>query len=273
MALFGLLLLLGLLIGLGWLARGRRLRAARAARIHDVLLQLNVSGDTFSPASLQGLPDPATRYLRHALAPGAPLARSVDIHMTGMLRARDDDWVPFEAHGRICAEQGFLWQSRIAVMRRLSVSGVEWLLGDDAGLQYVLAGWWPVLERRSLEFARSAAGRMLTELVWLPSALTPQRGAHWQQGDADRAVVTPNNGSAPLTVVVAEDGGLREASMVRRRLTRDGTVVVSPFGVAVEEEARFGEFKVPVRLAAGWGIGTDDWQDFMRARVDDLRWL
>jgi hypothetical protein len=273
MALIGWLLLLGLAVGCGWLARLRLGRSRRFARVRDVLLQTNVGGDTFRPETVDGLPVPAARYLRHAIEPGAALARSVDVHMVGKLRVGADDWVPFEARERICPERGFIWQARTAALRRLALEGADWLLGEDAGIEYALAGWWPVVTHRGGDLARSAAGRLLVDLVWLPGALTPQRGANWSSGDPDRAVVTLPGSATPMTVCVAADGGLREASIVRRRFAPDGRISVAPYGVSVEASARFDGLCVPTRLVAAWGIGTDAREDFMRVEVDDIRWL
>jgi hypothetical protein len=147
------------------------------------------------------------------------------------------------------------------------------MFGDEAGSEYALAGWWPVVNQRGDDMARSAAGRLMVELIWLPSALTPQRGAAWSRGDADRAVVTPAGSSTPLTILVAENGAIREASIVRRRLSPGGEISVAPYGVSVEAEARCGDFTVPTRIVAAWGIGTDDRRDFLRVTVDDIRWL
>ncbi len=273
MPLIVLLLLLPLLAWVGWLARARRLRRERRDRVREVLLQANVGGDRFNAESVEGLPDPAARYLRHTLAPEAPLARSVDVRLSGSLRVAADDWVPFEARQRICAERGFIWEARIAVLRRLGVEGADWLFGDEAGIEYALEDWLPVVGQHGPETARSALGRLMVELVWLPSALTPQRGAHWARGDADRAVVTPSGGKTPMTIAVGDDGRLREASIVRRRVSANGETSIAPYGISVDEEERWGEFVVPARLTAAWGIGTDDRHDFMRITVDDLRWL
>ncbi|MFU8896778.1 MAG: DUF6544 family protein [Gammaproteobacteria bacterium] len=273
MPLITLLSLLVLLAGLGWLARARRLRRARRARVRTLLLQANVGGERFIDASVDALPAPAARYLRRALAPGAPLARSADIRMSGSLRVAPDDWVPFAARQRLCPERGFIWEARIAALRRLGVSGADWLFGDDAGVEYALADWWSIVARHGPEAALSAAGRMAIELVWMPAALTPQRGARWVRGDAERAVVTPAGGKVPLTLVVAEDGRLREASAMRRRVGPDDGTSISSFGVSIEKEGRWGDFRVPERLVTAWGIGTDDRMDFMRLTVEDIRWL
>jgi hypothetical protein len=273
MSVVTLLVLLALFTGLGWLARARRLRAERYKRLNDLLVQVNAGDDRFIPESIEALPVPAMSYLRHALAAGAPLPRSADVRMTGSLRVGTEDWVPFEAHQRICAERGFIWEARIAALHGLEVQGADWLFGEDAGIEYTLGGWWPVMGRRNPEITRSAMGRLVVELIWLPSALTPQRGARWARGDTDRAVVTPAGSATPMTVVVADDGRLREASIMRRRVEPNGELSLSSFGVSVDAEAQFGDVRVPSHLVAAWGIGTDAREDFMRVAVDDIRWL
>lgn len=272
-ALSVLLALLVLLSGLGWLARARRRRRERFARIREVLLQVNVGEERFKADTVDGLPVPGAAYLRHSLAHGVPLARSADVRMSGTLRVGADDWVPFEARQRICAERGFIWESRVGMLPRLGLEGADWLLGDDAGVEHALAGWWPLVARRGADVQRSAAGRLMLELLWLPSAFTPQRGARWARGDTDRAVVTPGGSNTPMTLVVADDGQLREASIVRRRVSDNGETSLSAYGVSVEAEERFDGVFVPTRLAVAWGIGTDDRADFLRIQVDDIRWL
>ena len=273
MSLMLLLSILLLLLAVGWLARARRLRRERRARVREVLLQANVGGDRFDVDTLDRLPVPAAMYLSRALSPDAPLARSVDVRMSGSLRVSGAEWVPFVARQRICAERGFIWEARIAVLRGLAVQGADWLFGDEAGNEYALADWWPVFQRNGRETRRSAAGRHMVELIWLPSALTPQRGAQWARGDDERAVVTPSGSKTPITITVGPDGRLREASIVRRRVSPNGETSIAAYGVSVESEQRWGDFVVPEQLVAAWGIGTDDREDFMRLTVDEIRWL
>lgn len=268
-----LLLLLPLLALVGWLARARRLRGARRRRIHDVLLQTNTGDDCFVPDTLDALPFPAEKYLRHALVPGAPLARSADIRLRGTLRVGPDDWVPFEARERLNAERGFVWEARIGVVGRMMLEGADWLLVNDAGVAYALADWVPAVERNGPELARSATGRLLVDLAWLPAALTPQRGARWSRGDNQRAVVTIPGHAMPMTLAIRDDGRLLEASILRRRVGPDGRSSLAPYGMVVEADARFGDLTVPSELVFAWGIGTDDRFDFMRVVVEGIDWL
>lgn len=267
------LVIAGLAAGFAWLARERWSRRRRIRRLRRVLLQAGGSGDGFDPATLTRLPDPARAYLRHAIEPGAPLPRTVDLRMSGSLRVGGaDDWTPFEARERVCAERGFLWEARIGVLRGLALEGADWLFAEDAGTEFALGGWWPALREGGEEVARSAVGRLMVELLWLPSALTPQHGAAWAGGDEHRAVVTPSGSTTPMSVLVDSSGAPRQVSLVRRRIAPDGRISVSPFGAIVEAEERFDGLTVPVRVIGVWGIGTDDHYEFFRGEVTDIGW-
>lgn len=263
----------GAVLGVSWLARERWARRRRVRRIHQVLLHVDDTGEGFDPGTLAPLPDPARAYLRRAIEPGTRLVRTADIRMSGSLRvSQDGDWVPFEARERVCAGLGFLWEARIAALRRLSLEGADWLVGEDAGTEFALGGWIPAIRQAGEELARSAAGRLIVELIWLPSALTPQRGAAWAPGDEYRAVVTPSGSVTPMTVMTDHSGALRQVSIVRRRVAPDGRISVAPFGVVVEAEDRVDGFTVPVRIIGAWGIGTDDHYEFFRAELTDISW-
>jgi len=54
-----------------------------------------VTGETFDPAMISGFPEPAHRWLRHAVAPGTPLWGSVELTMHGRIKL--GRWRPFTA--------------------------------------------------------------------------------------------------------------------------------------------------------------------------------
>jgi hypothetical protein len=47
-----------------------------------------VTGETFDPAMISGFPEPAHRWLRHAIAPGTPLWGSVELTESAELRLK-----------------------------------------------------------------------------------------------------------------------------------------------------------------------------------------
>lgn len=255
-------------------------RRRRVAALHETIFNRlalpDVSDDVFDARAVVLLPPPATRYLRHAIDDGAPLAKTVDLHLIGEIRARPDgDWFKFEARERICPERGFLWQARIEGLGRISADGAEYCWDGRAGSDFFLAGILPLVRVRDGEFGRSAAGRLVIDSIWLPSSLVPMRGATWQDGDEHRATVgLPERPElSRLNLTVAESGSLVEVSMMRHQGGEGQNFGLMPFGIRVHEERRFGPYTIPSEAVAVWGYGTDDSEDFMRLQVEDARFL
>ena len=61
----------------------------------------------FDPAMVTGLPEPARRYLTHAIAPGTPLWQSVEISMVGHIKI--GAWRPFTATQVVAPRRGYIW--------------------------------------------------------------------------------------------------------------------------------------------------------------------
>lgn len=274
---WALLVLAVLLLSAFFLLRNRRSRiATRHRRIFNRLALPDLSGDLFSSRETALLPPPAARYLRHAIREGAPLAKTVDLHLLGEIRVRPEgEWFKFEAMERICPERGLLWQGRIEGLGRIYAEGAEYFCDGDAGSDFFLGGILPLVSVRGGEFARSAAGRLVIESVWLPASLIPARGATWEPGDEHRATVRlPVPSELPtLSLTVAESGALIDVSMMRHQGGEASSFGLMPFGIRVEAEDRFGDYTIPSKVVAAWGYGTDVAEEFMRIVIEDARFL
>jgi hypothetical protein len=65
----------------------------------------------FDPDSVARLPEPAQRYLRHAIAPGTRLAQSVVVEMQGRIGLQPGaDMLPFQA-SQIRLPNGLIWKA------------------------------------------------------------------------------------------------------------------------------------------------------------------
>jgi hypothetical protein len=133
----------------------------------------------------------------------------------------------------------------------------------------------PMASATGADVTRSAAGRHAGELlVALPTAaLAPE--VRWRPVDADRAVATVQVGAQAqeVTVAVRPDGSLAELVMQRWGPLGRETFGERPFGATFDGELEAGGLRVPRRVTAGYGFGTDRWADeqFIRWTVDDLR--
>lgn len=265
-ALVALLLLIAVGAGLR-LARARH--EARAESTWAALLA-ETDGTRFDRSMLDGLPDPARRYLGRAIPDYAELAASVELAMTGRIKTRPDaDPLPFTAVQRLSAE-GLVWRAR-AGSGPMSIVGFDRYLDGAGEMRWWLAGLIPVASATGRDVSRSAIGRAVGESVFLPPLLLPVRGARWEPVDDARARVTRTlDGEAvTLTLTVDDDGRLLHVSLMR---WRDDAGAGEPgpvrFDVGFEGEMVDALYRVPASMQAGWRLGSPDAFTFFEARLD-----
>lgn len=222
----------------------------------------------FDPESVADLPPPARRYLRHAIAPRRPLARSVALELTGSFRGEGQtDWSPIAARQVLSPGRGFVWEARLSLAPGVWLSGADWYADGRGGQRFALLGLLPVVRASGPAVSRSAAGRLLGESVFLPAALLPGSGAEWDAVDDRRARValSVDDLTTTLTLVVAESGALRRVEF-DRPWAEGGT---RPFRVAVDREQTVAGFTVPATIRAGWGRA-GDYREFYRVDVSHV---
>lgn len=218
----------------------------------------------FAPDTVADLPEPARRRLRHAVAPGARLATSLQLTMRGRIRL--GAWRAFTAT-QILAPDGFVW-SATARVAGLPVSGFDRWSAGSGQMHWRLAGLVPVVSATGPDVSRSAAGRLAAELTaLLPTAYAD---ASWAAGpDPDTAVATwrIDGQDEDVRLRVDPDGGLREITMQRWGDPGGAPFARYPFGVAVGAERVFDGVRIPTRLRAGWWWGSPRQTEFFTAEI------
>ncbi len=221
------------------------------------------------------LPDPAKRYLRHAIREGAPLRRAARLHVAGSFRL-GNTWLPFTGTESLVPPHGFVWRADVG----LTASGRRWVEGqleDFAHAQVWRYGTFPILHEESTpDLVKWAADRLLIDTLWCPSALLPQFGAVWESVDDKRVSVRiPVQDEAANLILTVADSGRLEAF----RLLRWGNPF-SPdvwgrylFGGEVTAEHTFGDYTIPTRYRASWEPGTRGELPAFEPRVVRARWF
>lgn len=246
---------------LGLAALGtRRLIADRAARsVEADLWRRGPPARTFSEADLNGLPDPAARYLRHAVAPGTPLASACRLQMTGtMTPAPGAPPTALTAAETLAPRSGFVWTARARV-KGLPVRVRDHYHRGGGGVGVTALGAVPVpLGGQDADVARSSRGRLVGEAVWCPTALVHPDVA-WEAVGDDLARYTLAVDGEPISVTLRVDGNgaLQEVALDRWGDPDGGAARLHPYGFRVGAEGTFEGVTIPTRITGGWGYGTD----------------
>jgi hypothetical protein len=246
-------------------------RAALAQRSDWVALAAGTTDSTFKLESTGNLPEPAQRWLGHAIRPGTPLWSSVELTMHGEIRI--GRWRAFRARQVLAPPNGFVWAAATRVAG-LPVVGFDRYSGGTGEMRWRLLDLVPVLTAHGSDVTRSAAGRLAAEgLTFLPTVFS--RASWSTTEDPDVAVATmtigATVGAARETVWLRVDG----AGLVRDvRLERWGNPAGRPFGrypfgVTVLAERTFGGITIPASIEAGWwhGSGHQGEGEFFRATI------
>lgn len=227
-------------------------------------------GEPFDPERLSGLPEPARRYLTHAIAPGTRAASAVKLRMKGEIKL--DAWCPFEAEEVIRWDRGFVWQARVR-MHGLPITGSDRYVDGAGEMRWKLLGLLPVVTAAGPDVSRSALARVQDEAVWLPSVLVSP-DVIWESGDDSHFGVTLRHPQHPAHVdlVIDETGRLVHLAMRRWGNPEGGPFHEGIFGGHVVAERTFEGFTVPSEVRLGWHVGTDRFAsegEFFRATVED----
>lgn len=231
--------------------------------------------EVFEPNSIADLPLPVQRYFLHAIAPGTPLAKSVELEMQGGLKLQPQAaWIPMQGREILSAMKGFIWQASIGYPW-LRFLGADYYIPKSGRVRFSLWGIIPIARGEGIDISRSSLGRFVSELIWLPSALLPQQGVQWQAIDDRTIQAHLEIEGEPISIAyqLADDGKLEALSLLRwGDKTEDGTYGYIPFGGNCQRERTFSGFTIPSQIKVGWWFGTDKYSEFFQAEIQQAQY-
>jgi hypothetical protein len=241
----------------------------------EQMLHSEPAQQRFTKDMISDLPAPVQRYFLHAIAPGTPLATTVKLDMSGKFRlAQDQPWLPMQAQETL-TRRGFVWKAKIG--NGLSqFQGADYYVNRSGRMQFSILGLVPVVNVQSLDTARSAIGRMIAELMWLPSALLPQQEVQWSEIDDHtiQARLKVDDEPVTLTLVIDADGKVLESAALRwGNHTPDGSWAYIPMGGKCSAERTFGGFTIPSQMSAGWWFGSEQYFEFFQSEIEHAELL
>jgi hypothetical protein len=227
-------------------------------------------GPSFDPGGLTTLPEPARRYLTHAIAPGIPLASAVRLRMHGEFRL--NGWSPFTAEQVIRWDGEMLWRATMT-MHGIPIKGFDSVLDGKGKMQWKLFGLIPLMSTEGPDITRSTIGRIEGETVWLPSLLCHEH-VTWTAPDSSHvnAAFSLLEEKTELQLTIGETGQLEQVLYKRWGNPEGHEFHYSDFGGVVEAEATFNGYTIPTRMRVGWHFGSDRFEtegEFFRVTIDE----
>ena len=233
-------------------------RAPTPRVLERELLQPPFRG-SFSPAEVQGLPEPVRRYFQAAIAPGTPLAAAAVLRMRGRLKL-GRRWLPFRARQVLAPHRGFVWAARVGGL----ITGSDRYADGTGGMDWRLLGLVPLVHAEGEDVSRSAAARGAAESVWVPTALLPRFGVAWSATDPHHLVARFALDATDVELRITLDDQARVRSIAFDRWgDPDGTGAWGqyPAGMDVTRTSTSEGLTIPSAGRFGWFFGTQRWPE------------
>ena len=228
----------------------------------------------YLPDQLEGLPAPVVRYFEFALTPGQPLVRRARVTQEGTFARSRDAWSPFSAVEDFAVwPPGFVWDATIHMLPLLPARVRDSYLRGEGTMQGTLAGVVSIVDQRGTpELAAGALLRYLAEGPWVPTALLPAAGVHWDAVDDSTARATRSDGGTAVSMDVhfGPAGDIVRITAQRYRDV-DGKGVLTPWRGSFADYERVDGMMVPHSSEVGWVL-PDGWLPYFRARNTSLKY-
>jgi hypothetical protein len=165
-----------------------------------------------APCAAADAPEPARRWLAHAIGSEVPAPRVAVLKMTGHIKI--GRWLPFRAVEVIAPPYGFVWVAR-AGWGPMTVTGFDSWGNGQGRMHWLLGGRIPLVTASGPDVARSGAARVALEAVWVPPTFID---VSWEQSNgANSATAIRTIGEEDIRVElrVGDDGRLTSVRVQR----------------------------------------------------------
>lgn len=236
-----------------------------------------VAETPFDPAMVEELPDPARRFLLHAIAPGTVLAGAVELDMSGSIAmVPDEEPLSLEARQVLAPPHGFIWLA-VAGGGLARIRGYDRYSDGQGEMRWELFGFVPVVRASGEGVTRSAAGRLGMEAVLVPATLIPgspfaPEGLRWEEVDEHRARFHFPVGTEVVEATLEVDAEGRPLRIEALRWAEDAEEGrepgYEPFVVEMSGEFSWDGYTLPAFMEAGWRLGAPDEFRFFGAELE-----
>ena len=161
--------------------------------------QINTSGTTVSPESIEHLPAPVQKWLIKSGVIGMVKANIVHLKQKGTMRQKPEGkWLPMEAEQYITANlPGFIWNGTMG-NSFITINGRDKYINGKGNMLIKVMSTIPIGNSSGEEIDQGAMMRFLAEVAWVPSAALNDY-IHWTYINDTIARATMTNGNRTVS--------------------------------------------------------------------------
>lgn len=202
---------------------------------------------SFTHELIQDVPEPARRYLVHALADSRLCPYRVKLLMDGSVSFGDGKKnLKTKSRYMITARLGYALRGFCPPRLHLH----EYYHKDMGEKIWTSMLLWAVKKHQGDETSRSLREKFALHLIWLPSALLPQFGTIWRTIDENSAQAKLLVDQEPIDInlTIGTDGALRSARVTRWTSPEESFTYL----MEVEKEESFEGIVIPSQVRIFW---------------------
>ncbi len=194
--------------------------------------------------------------------------------MTGSIKL-ERGWSSFKAEQVLRWDRGFVWAGRVS-MGGIPVTGYDRLVDGEGSMKWKLLGLFSVASAEGGEIARSAAGRLHAESMWIPAVLLDPT-VRWKDEGEGRTLATfdAHGEHTELSLEVDPVGRVTAVSLPRWGDMNSGEFRYRPFGALISGEISADGITIPRDHRVGWCFGGPRFEEegeFFRCTLQSVQY-
>lgn len=232
-----------------------------------------IEPEIITEEEIEGLPEPAQRYLRYAQVIGKERIRTVRLKQAGFFRTKKDQkWMPIEAEEYYTVDSpAFIWYGSVKPFLLLSIKARDKFYADKGNMLIKLLSFIKIADARGYEVDQGALVRYLNEIMWFPTAYLNDY-IHWEPIDSTSAKATMSyKGVTASAVLYFNEKGELTNFIAERYTDVDGKFVKETWSTPLKEYKEINGIMIPVKGEAIWNLSSGDFCYF-RAEITDIEY-
>lgn len=220
----------------------------------------NTAIDIAGENRLDSLPLPVQHYLRYAGVIGKPVVNTVKVKQSGDFTMKAGQRpVYFEAEQFYAVQQAsFVWLAQMYIAGVPVVEVHDQYINGKGAMYARAAGFFTVADARGPEIDEGSQVRLLSEMVWFPSAFLNANIIFKPVNDSTFIVILHDHGrDVQVTMLVDPQGRLQQLH-TKRYYAHDGSFSLEEWQVDMQEYGVRNGCNIPVKCTVAWKLKQGD---------------